>query len=61
MSNPITSSFCTFGECAQVGRTEHGDVVVSSTRLLGRVHFSAAEWEAFLAGVRAGEFDLDKL
>ncbi|HEY3867219.1 MAG TPA: DUF397 domain-containing protein [Actinocrinis sp.] len=54
------SSFCKPGpnECVEVaiGPDEIG-VRDSKDRSGGRLTFTRAEWTAFLAGVRAGEFD----
>jgi hypothetical protein len=52
------SSFCTIGDCVEVGRTTDGTVRVRDTK--DRAHelrFSRAEWAAFVAGVKNGEFD----
>lgn len=55
-----TSSFCHDGGCVAVARADDG-VEVASTLLPGRepIPFTAAEWAAFVAGVKNGEFDLD--
>ena len=58
---PVTSSFCNFGDCVEVELNASGRVVASSSVTGSEVSFSAAEWEAFIAGVKAGEFDLDRL
>ena len=51
------SSFCQQGECAEVALV-NGEVVVRSSRSPAEtVSFTAAEWQAFLAGVRAREFE----
>lgn len=50
------SSFCASSECAEVAR-DGGEIVLRSSARPGLVRLSPAEWEAFLAGVRAGEFD----
>ena len=52
-----TSSFCLGGECVAVSVTREGVEVAVSSDPDRALHFSAPEWEAFLAGVRAGEFD----
>jgi hypothetical protein len=46
--------------CAEVLANEQGDVFVRNSKDVFRdtVHFNRDEWEAFLAGVKAGEFDL---
>lgn len=51
------SSFCSDGSC--VGVAIDGDEVrVVDTTSEGALTFTAAEWAAFVAGVKAGEFDL---
>jgi hypothetical protein len=50
------------GNCVEVGQAGDGAVLVRDTKDRGHgpVHrYSAAEWRAFVAGVRNGEFDLD--
>ncbi len=53
------SSFCSFGNCVEVGRTSDGAVVVRDTknRAQEALTFTDEEWVAFVAGVKAGEFD----
>ena len=53
------SSFCSFGNCVEVGRTADGAVVVRDTkdRAQQALSFTDEEWIAFVAGVKAGEFD----
>lgn len=53
------SSFCNFGNCVEVGRADDGAVLVRDTkdRALQELAFTADEWRAFVAGVKAGEFD----
>jgi hypothetical protein len=51
------------GECVEVGQAVDGMVLVRDTKDHGdgSVHrYTPAEWRAFLAGVRNGEFDLDE-
>jgi hypothetical protein len=53
------SSFCTAGACVAV--TLEGETVSITERGdPGRLalHFGREEWAAFVAGVKAGEFDL---
>lgn len=52
------SSFCSFGNCVEVGRSEEG-VLVRDTkdRAQQALAFTDEEWTAFVAGVKAGEFD----
>jgi hypothetical protein len=64
-----TSSFCSKGGCVEVAYSEADDelnlpalVVVSTTRNpVRRVLFTPTEWREFLLGVKAGEFDIDRL
>ena len=53
------SSFCSFGNCVEVGRTAEGAVLVRDTknRAQEALAFTDEEWAAFVAGVKAGEFD----
>jgi uncharacterized protein YeaC (DUF1315 family) len=54
-----TSSYCNFGNCVEVGRTPDGTVLVRDTknRVQQALVFTDEEWTAFVAGVKAGEFD----
>ena len=53
------SSFCSFGNCVEVGRSSDGLVLVRHTkdRTQEALSFTDEEWAAFVAGVKAGEFD----
>ena len=53
------SSFCSFGSCVEVGRSPDGTVLVRDTkdRAQQPLTFTDEEWVAFVAGVKAGEFD----
>ncbi len=52
------SSFCDGGGCVEVGLAPDGSVTVRDGRDDTRVlEFTAAEWVAFVRGVKAGEFD----
>lgn len=54
------SSFCSLGECVEVGRLPGGSVSVRDTKDPERrasLVFSRDEWDAFVKGVKAGEFD----
>ena len=53
------SSFCNFGSCVEVGRSANGTVLVRDTKDDARqtLTFTDEEWTAFVAGVKAGEFD----
>ncbi len=53
------SSFCTAGNCVEVGHTPGGAVTVRDAKDPLRataITVSATGWAAFLAGVRCGEF-----
>lgn len=58
-----TSSFCMQSGCVAVAPARDGGVELASTLLpdRGTIPFSRSEWEAFVAGVKSGEFDLDRL
>jgi hypothetical protein len=54
------SSFCSVGACVEVAVAEDEDrtvVVRTSRRPLVEIRMSMDEWAAFVAGVKAGEFD----
>ena len=62
MSGWVRSSLCAGnGDCIEVKATEHGvgpTVWISRSRTrLGVLAFTRAEWDAFVAGVKAGDFD----
>lgn len=58
----MISSFCSGGECVEVERLRDGGVIVRNTQILSEdVTFTAEEWAAFVAGVKNGEFDLERL
>jgi hypothetical protein len=63
MSGPRISTFCSGGDCVQVERI--GDIIAvretHAGRLGNQVLYSLAEWEAFIAGAKAGEFDPEVL
>ncbi len=55
------SSFCNFGECVEVGQLPDGSVAVRDTKDPKRatsLTFTHDEWDAFVRGVKAGEFDI---
>jgi hypothetical protein len=54
-----TSSFCTDGACVGVA-LGHDEVRVVDTKSAEALRFTPAEWAAFVAGVKAGEFDLPR-
>lgn len=53
------SSFCTGGGCVEVGRLPGGAVAVRDGKdaECAPLVFTPEEWAAFVAGVKAGEFD----
>ena len=54
------SSYCTYGNCVEVGEGVNGSIVVrNNTDISGRVAvaFTRREWADFVRGVKAGEFD----
>lgn len=55
-----TSSFCSWGDCVEVGLRPDGTVAVRDTKDPERVtlSFTPEEWSAFVAGVKNGEFDV---
>lgn len=54
-----TSSFCSLGDCVEIGRSASGEILVrdSKNRELGALAFTREEWAAFVAGVKNGEFE----
>lgn len=55
------SSLSDDGNCVEVAVAADGSVGVRDTKQGGRgpiLEFTPSEWEAFVGGVRAGEFDL---
>ncbi len=54
------SSFCSLGDCVEVGQLPGGSVTVRDTKDPERraaLTFTRDEWDAFVLGVKAGEFD----
>ena len=55
------SSYCMGGGCVAVAAESDGTVVVADSKTVAdggpRVSFTAAEWDAFIAGVKNGEFE----
>jgi hypothetical protein len=53
------SSYSVDGTCVQVAMRS-GNILVGDTKDQGGVplQFNSAEWNAFVAGVKAGEFDI---
>jgi hypothetical protein len=56
----MKSSFCQDGGCVDVTILESGVVMVEDT-LMNTAFYDEDEWEAFIAGVKNGEFDYAKL
>lgn len=55
----LTSSFCTGHGCVGVAAAPDGVTVVDTkTPDAAPLRFTTSEWAAFVAGVKAGEFDL---
>lgn len=58
MTEYRVSSFCNLGNCVAVGRAPDGLIAMSDTKTdQAPLLFTEAEWAAFCAGVRRGEFD----
>ena len=56
------SSFCSANSCVEVKVVNHGaadEVLLRHSFGLTTFRFTTREWDAFLAGVKAGEFDRD--
>jgi hypothetical protein len=52
-----TSSFCSGGDCVEVGLRDGGVVAVRDTKDRSReLTFSSQEWAAFVAGIKRGAF-----
>ncbi|MGI5133176.1 DUF397 domain-containing protein [Pseudonocardia sp. CA-107938] len=48
------------GECVEVAKLPDGGRAVRDTKAHGHgpvLHFTASEWQAFIAGAKDGEFD----
>jgi len=56
----MISSFCQDGGCVNVYR-DQDDLIVVVDEDGNEAWFVNREWEAFVKGVKNGEFDLDKL
>ena len=54
-----TSSFCSGGDCVEVGVLSQGAVAVRDTKDRSRreLVFSSQEWAAFVADVKNGAFE----
>ncbi len=58
------SSFCSLGDCVEVGHSPDGSVIVRDTKDAARssaLVFTANEWAAFVRGVKAGEFEAPRV
>jgi Domain of unknown function (DUF397) len=56
------SSFCSVGQCVEVGRTPDGRIAVRDSATPEKTAtFTEADWGEFVKGVKASEFDLDRL
>ncbi|MDD7920907.1 DUF397 domain-containing protein [Actinomycetospora callitridis] len=54
-----TSSFCSGGTCVGVAiDVDEVQVVDTKSTAASALRFTRTEWAAFVAGVKAGEFDL---
>lgn len=53
------SSFCSLGNCVEVGVAPDGAIAVRDSKApeVGPLLFTPEEWRSFVAGVRNGEFD----
>jgi hypothetical protein len=51
-------SFCQSGECVEVAELNGMIVIRDSKDLRGRMlHYTMEEWQAFIRGIKAGEYD----
>jgi hypothetical protein len=52
------SSFCSGGDCVEVGMRHGGVVAVRDTKEGAReLRFSSTEWASFVAGIKQGSFE----
>lgn len=53
------SSYCDTSACVDVAFVdgEHSGVLIRNSRIAPAISATREEWEAFVAGVKAGEFD----
>lgn len=58
----VTSSFCSGGTCVGI-KLDGETILVADTKDETAVplRFDATEWNAFVQGVQAGEFELERL
>ena len=52
------SSRCQSSDCVEIAQTSDGVLVRNSADSRTVIRYSRAEWQAFVRGVQAGEFDL---
>lgn len=59
----VRSSFCALGECVAVSALPDGNVAVRDAKAEDgpELSFTVEEWDAFVAGVKGGEFDTVRL
>lgn len=58
MPDYCTSSFSGGGDCVEVAQLDNGEIAVKHSRSEAEPFvYTAREWDAFLAGVKHGEFD----
>ena len=57
------SSLCGGGECVAVAKLANGNIAIHDKKDLSHkpMVFTHAEWKAFVAGVKNGEFDIEAL
>lgn len=51
------ASFCASNECVEVAPHNGMIIMRNSTEPHGQVMYTAAEWQSFVLGIKAGEFD----
>ena len=51
------ATFCAAGECVEISRQDDRIVLRNSALPRAVVRYTPEEWRAFVAGLRAGEFD----
>ncbi|MGA6207955.1 DUF397 domain-containing protein [Nocardia testacea] len=63
MLNWRKSSFTNPETCVEVAKTTRGRFLIRNSKSpdSGTAEFTNAEWDAFVKGVKNGEFDPDKL
>lgn len=65
-SRVVTSSFCHWDQpqCVEVEAQSNGDIAVTDSKMQPGspvLFYTREEWEAFVAGVKNGEFDYERL